>query len=78
MRVVLAEDHALLRDGLIRLLEANGFTIVHAVDNAPALELALPTPTPTPPSSTYACRRRTPTRACGPRSRPAPRDRASR
>ena len=45
MRVVLAEDHALLRDGLIRLLEANGFTIVAAVDNAPALEQALPDPT---------------------------------
>ena len=41
MRLVLAEDHALLRDGLIRLLEANGFTIAAAVDNAPALELAL-------------------------------------
>ena len=28
VRLVLAEDHALLRDGLIRLLEAHGFTIV--------------------------------------------------
>ncbi len=45
MRVVLAEDHALLRDGLIRLLEANGFTIVAAVDSAPALEQALTDPT---------------------------------
>ncbi len=44
MRLVLAEDHALLRDGLIRLLEAHGFTIVTAVDNAPALELALADP----------------------------------
>ena len=41
VRLVLAEDHALLRDGLIQLLEANGFTILHAVDNAPALERAL-------------------------------------
>lgn len=41
MRLVLAEDHALLRAGLIQLLEANGFTIVAAVDNAPDLELAL-------------------------------------
>jgi DNA-binding NarL/FixJ family response regulator len=41
VRLVLAEDHALLRDGLIRLLEANGFTIVAAVDNAPDLEKAL-------------------------------------
>jgi len=41
VRLVLAEDHALLRDGLIRLLEAHGFTILAAVDNAPALEQAL-------------------------------------
>jgi DNA-binding NarL/FixJ family response regulator len=45
VRLVLAEDHALLRDGLIRLLEANGFTIIAAVDNAPELELALEDPT---------------------------------
>ncbi|ABW13716.1 response regulator transcription factor [Frankia sp. Mgl5] len=37
LRVVLAEDLALLRDGLIRLLEAHGFEIVAAVDNAPQL-----------------------------------------
>ena len=41
MRLVLAEDHALLRAGLIQLLEGNGFTILHAVDNAPELERAL-------------------------------------
>ena len=41
MRLVLAEDHALLRAGLIQLLEGNGFTILHAVDNAPALDAAL-------------------------------------
>lgn len=41
MRLVLAEDHALLRAGLIQLLEGNGFTILHAVDNAPSLEQAL-------------------------------------
>ena len=41
MRVVIAEDHALLRDGLIRLLEANGFTVIAAVDNAVSLEQAL-------------------------------------
>jgi tight adherence protein B len=45
VRLVLAEDNALLRDGLIRLLEANGFTIVAAVDNAPALDQALADPT---------------------------------
>ena len=41
MRVVLAEDLFLLRDGLIRLLEAYGFEIVAAVDNAPELLRAL-------------------------------------
>ena len=41
MRVVLAEDLALLRDGLIRLLEAYDFEVVAAVDNGPALLQAL-------------------------------------
>jgi DNA-binding NarL/FixJ family response regulator len=41
VRLVLAEDHALLRAGLIQLLEGNGFTILHAVDNAPDLAKAL-------------------------------------
>jgi DNA-binding NarL/FixJ family response regulator len=41
MRVVLAEDLFLLRDGLIRLLEAYGFTIAAAVDNGPDLVTAL-------------------------------------
>jgi DNA-binding NarL/FixJ family response regulator len=41
VRLVIAEDNALLRDGLIRLLEANGCTVVAAVDNAPQLDAAL-------------------------------------
>jgi DNA-binding NarL/FixJ family response regulator len=41
VRVVIAEDHVLLRDGLIRLLGANGFDIVEAVDNGPMLREAL-------------------------------------
>jgi len=44
VRLVLAEDHALLRDGLIRILEASGFTILAAVDNAPELDAALADP----------------------------------
>jgi len=43
MRVVIAEDLALLRDGLIRLLEAYGFEIAAAVDNGPSLLRALTT-----------------------------------
>ncbi|HWS35123.1 MAG TPA: response regulator transcription factor [Actinoplanes sp.] len=41
MRVVIAEDLALLRDGLIRILEAFDFQVVAAVDNGPALLPAL-------------------------------------
>jgi DNA-binding NarL/FixJ family response regulator len=46
VRVVLAEDLALLRDGLIRLLEANDFDVVEAVDNGPSLLRALTTQKP--------------------------------
>jgi len=41
VRVVIAEDHALLRDGLTRLLQAFDFDVVAAVDNGPALLPAL-------------------------------------
>jgi DNA-binding NarL/FixJ family response regulator len=41
VRVVIAEDLALLRDGLIRLLNAYGFTVVAAVDTGEALRAAL-------------------------------------
>ena len=41
MRVVVAEDLFLLRDGLVRLLEAHGFEITAAVDSAPGLLQAL-------------------------------------
>jgi DNA-binding NarL/FixJ family response regulator len=41
VRVVIAEDLALLRDGLVRLLEAYDCTVVEAVDNGPALLRAL-------------------------------------
>ena len=41
MRVVLAEDLYLLRTGLERLLEAHGFDVIAAVDNAAALLAAL-------------------------------------
>jgi DNA-binding NarL/FixJ family response regulator len=41
VRVVIAEDLALLRDGLIRLLEFHDFEVVEAVDNGPSLLRAL-------------------------------------
>lgn len=46
MRVVVAEDLALLRDGLIRLLRAYDFEVVEAVDNGPSLLRALLTHRP--------------------------------
>ncbi|KAB2813475.1 response regulator transcription factor [Pimelobacter simplex] len=41
MRAVLAEDQALLRVGLTRILESGGIQVVEAVDNAPSLARAL-------------------------------------
>ncbi|QOC92222.1 response regulator transcription factor [Micromonospora craniellae] len=41
MRVVLAEDLALLRDGLHRLLTASGFDVIACVDNGPELRTVL-------------------------------------
>ncbi|MGH3095208.1 MAG: LuxR C-terminal-related transcriptional regulator [Streptosporangiales bacterium] len=46
MRVVIAEDLALLRDGLIRILAAHDFDVVEAVDNGPSLLRALTTQRP--------------------------------
>jgi DNA-binding NarL/FixJ family response regulator len=44
VRVVLAEDLALLRDGLTRILVAHDFDVVAAVDNAPSLTRELQKP----------------------------------
>jgi DNA-binding NarL/FixJ family response regulator len=44
VRLVLAEDHALLRAGLTQLLESHGFTVAAAVDNAADLAAALSDP----------------------------------
>ena len=41
MRVVIAEDLFLLRDGLTRMLEAHGFEIISAVADGPALLAAV-------------------------------------
>ncbi|MEU6238172.1 response regulator transcription factor [Kitasatospora sp. NPDC047058] len=43
MRIVVAEDLFLLRDGLVRLVEAYGHTVVAAVDSGPAALDALVT-----------------------------------
>jgi DNA-binding NarL/FixJ family response regulator len=41
LRVLLAEDQALLRVGLTRILESSGISVVAAVDNGPQLEKLL-------------------------------------
>ncbi|MYU15052.1 response regulator, partial [Streptomyces sp. SID8361] len=41
MRVVVAEDLFLLRDGLVRMLEAYDFEVVAAVESGPELSKAL-------------------------------------
>jgi DNA-binding NarL/FixJ family response regulator len=41
MRIVIAEDLLLLRDGLVRMLTDTGHTVVAAVDNGPDLERAV-------------------------------------
>lgn len=41
LRVVIAEDLALLREGLVRLVESHGFRVVDAVDSGPALQASL-------------------------------------
>jgi DNA-binding NarL/FixJ family response regulator len=46
VRIVIAEDLALLRDGLIRIFQAYGFEVVEAVDNGPSLARSLLTHRP--------------------------------
>jgi DNA-binding NarL/FixJ family response regulator len=46
VRVVIAEDLALLREGLVRLLEEGGFEVVAAVDNGSDLLRAVVTEAP--------------------------------
>jgi DNA-binding NarL/FixJ family response regulator len=46
MRVVIADDAVLLREGLIRLVEENGHTVVAAIGDGPALVDAIATHRP--------------------------------
>lgn len=46
MRIVIAEDLVLLREGLTKIFEANGFEVVEAVDNGTSLMRALTTHRP--------------------------------
>ena len=58
MRVVIADDAVLLREGLARVLDENGYDVVAQVGDAEALHDAVATAHPTSRSSTSGCRRR--------------------
>ena len=78
MRVVVAEDLSLLRDGLTRMFDAYGFEVVAALEDGSGLRSGWSSSAPTSPSSTCASRRPSPTRASARPSTPAGRSRASR
>ena len=67
MRVVIAEDQVLLREGLARLFEDGGHQVVASLGDADGLLAAIAEHDPTSSSSTSACRRPSPTRARAPR-----------
>lgn len=62
MRVMLAEDSTLLREGLVRLLAEEGHEVAAAVGDGDALIAAVAQGRPTSWWWTSGCRRRTPTR----------------
>ncbi len=63
MRLVIADDSVILREGLARLLREQGFEVVAQVGTAPELLPRLPASSRTSQSSTSGCRRRIRTRA---------------
>ena len=69
----IAEDSVLLREGLARLLEESGFEVAgQAGDAEDLLRKVGAAQARRRGRSTSGCRRRTPTRACAPRTRSAP------
>ena len=68
MRVVIADDSVLLREGLARVLAEGGFEVVAQAGDADELATRCDGSSPTSRSSTSACRRRRPTRARARRS----------
>ena len=78
MRLVIAEDHALLRDGLIRILEAHDHEIVAAIEHGDKLAPALADPSVEAAVLDVRLPPTTPTRGSRPRSPSAHSGRASR
>ena len=71
MRVVVADDSVLLREGVVRLLEEWGYEVVAQAGDADDLLRKVTRTVPTSRSSTSACRPRTPTTGCAPPARSA-------
>ena len=67
MRVVLADDTMLLREGVALLLAEAGFDVVAQAEDGEALVESVGEHHRRSRSSTCGCRPRTPTRACRPR-----------
>ena len=63
LRVVLADDDALLREGVASLLERSGFDVVGQVGNGTEALALVRTEIPTCLSSTSVCRQATPPKA---------------
>ena len=73
MRVVILEDHALLREGMVALLQENGIEVVAQAQDGPGLQADRRRSIARIwRSATCGCRRPSPTRGSGPRSRPGP------
>lgn len=78
MRVVIAEDLFLLREGMASLLKEQGFDVAEAVGDGPSLLAALTSQRPDVAIADVRLPRPIPMRACGWRCRPAARCRGCR
>ena len=72
MRVAIADDSVLLREGVARLLKESGFTITAQAGDADDCWPRSRTTRPTSASPTSGCRRRGPTKGSAPRTRSGP------
>ena len=77
MRVVIADDNLLMREGIAALVRRAGIEVVGEAGDADELLAAVEEHARTPPSSTCGCRRRTPTKGCARHTRSASATRAS-
>ena len=64
MRVALADDSVLFREGIARVLAERGFEVVAQAGNAEQLLATIDTAKPMSSYSTSGCRRHTRTKGC--------------